>query len=51
MDVLGVGGQPMDVIFLIFVAPIDELEITSKKVDVIKGGMGGQKITSIGRYP
>ena len=40
----------MDVIFSISVAPIDELEITSKKVDAIKGG-GGQKIKSIGRYP
>ena len=43
MDVLGVGGQPMDVIFSISVPQIDELEITSKKVDVIKGGMGGSK--------
>ena len=43
MDVLGVGGQPMDVIFSISVAPIDEIEITSKKVDVIKGGVGGSK--------
>ena len=41
MDVLGVGGQPMDVIFSISVAPIDELEITYIKVDVIKGGIDG----------
>ena len=34
----GWGGQPMDVIFSIFVAPIDELEIASRIVDVIKGG-------------
>ena len=38
MDVLGVGGQPMDVIFSISVAPIDELEITSKKWTLSKGG-------------
>ena len=47
----GVGVQPMDVIFSISVAPIDELKITSKKVDVIKLGGWGSKITSIGRYP
>ena len=46
----GGGGQPMDVIFPISVAPIDELSEISKKWTLSRGGVGGQKITSNGRY-
>ena len=40
MDVLGVGGQPMDVIFPISVAQIDELSEISEKSGRYKRGWG-----------
>ena len=41
MDVLGVGGSTYGRYLSISVAPIDELEITSKKWTLSKGGGGG----------
>ena len=41
------GGQPMDVIFSISVAPIDEQKITSKKWTFSKGAGGGESKNNV----